>query len=657
MAYLYIDSTYSNYMALMKRKGYFFTHIMTKFKKDLILGLLVSLFMMPFSMNTAYPYSSLTGALRLPLGTQDDTLRRMEEALESADSAKISIAVHIVRYKDFTPRVSTNSALNMLREPNRLNFQVWDNLQQAKANFGEGRVAFVFEGEGLRGAVKPDAAGIWSMSFNSGIRLQPLFTKVFYNGYADGNSVKLFLELRAINKERISAGLNPVKLETSIYGSQDTVAVIIPTDDTTTADFLRFVYGNLNKLFAEIKSSIIRDVISARALLPQTEEHIASALTGSLEGLEKAEKDIVKSLPASSYDEAASLDAVSGKLDDRAEELLESGYLKEESAVSLKAIMAAGKKLKRIIDIIKAVENGGGDYAGMQYDGNGLPSILFNDPETKSTIDVNGDMSLEKITDRVRYEIAKKRNEAKNILPKGPYLASEANILYNVYEVNDEASIREVLEEWFSVTPYRRYFEWSEWNSLLKQYTYGKDRPSGFLIKLQSEKGEILGLAFFNKKDNFMFAQSQDMGKSDVSSVYFLDRLEVDEKYRYEGLGDVLVAKVVEKSLNDPDTKDTVVLAEPATKGPHSADNFFEKIGASLIHIPKGDMPPDLFENDEDAQWEAQYRILYRNAAEKLFDEIKNSVAVKQPNAVLKKENFAGVQLDLFRQNSIDASL
>jgi len=122
-------------------------------------------------------------------------------------------------------------------------------------------------------------------------------------------------------------------------------------------------------------------------------------------------------------------------------------------------------------------------------------------------------------------------NEDKNYLPNGPFPVPGTGILYYVYEVLDNAEIDKVLQKWFSKGK-NRYFEWSKWNTLIQLHVHKKVHPNGFLVKLQSKSGEILGLAFFHKVDNFMFSRDEEMQTEDIASIYFFDLMEVAEKYR-----------------------------------------------------------------------------------------------------------------------------
>jgi len=117
------------------------------------------------------------------------------------------------------------------------------------------------------------------------------------------------------------------------------------------------------------------------------------------------------------------------------------------------------------------------------------------------------------------------------------------------------------------------------------------------------------------------------------------------------------MAKAVEKSINDPDIEDRVILTEPATRGPHSADNFFEQIEASPTYIVKEGSIADLFEAGDEAEWRARHRIFNREVAVKLFNKVKGRVIAEQLNLFprdvpdgLKAENeiTLPVQLNLF---------
>lgn len=278
--------------------------------------------------------------------------------------------------------------------------------------------------------------------------------------------------------------------------------------------------------------------------------------------------------------------------------------------------------------------------------------------------------------------------EDKNHLLNGPFMVPGTGILYYVDEVLDKAEIEAVLQKWFSGAK-NRSFERNKWDFLMQDYVYEKDNPNGFLIKLQSKDGEILGLAFFHKVDKFMFSMGGEMSVEDVATIYCFDLIEVSEEYRDKGLGQVLTAKVVERSINDPDSRieDRVLLAEPATRGPHSSDEFFESIGASPIHIVQKSSLADLSEQSDEAKRDVHsrfdveergvyYRFFYREVAVKLLNKVKNSVVSERLNLFsedepdgLKAESevILPVQLNLFedqivvmeqlRKNSVRGSL
>jgi len=193
-------------------------------------------------------------------------------------------------------------------------------------------------------------------------------------------------------------------------------------------------------------------------------------------------------------------------------------------------------------------------------------------------------------------------------------LASNQAIEYYTEEITDRDEIAKTLDKWFA-SKEKRHFDRSDWEGSL-------NKPDSVMLRLESEKGEILTIALIRKVDRFMFSQDYEQGTEDVAPVYFMDLIETIENRRREGTGKILIAKACEKALADPDIKNRVIIGEPGTK---RADDFWsEKIGAYPLFLYNKDLHPEGPEGfTEDEKWDYLYRIIGRQAAEKLVSELR----------------------------------
>jgi len=206
-----------------------------------------------------------------------------------------------------------------------------------------------------------------------------------------------------------------------------------------------------------------------------------------------------------------------------------------------------------------------------------------------------------------------------NQVPRGPFRIRGTDILCYADEVSGRDKIKEILQKWFSGNA-DRDFAIEQWEVLMRNY------PDGYLAKLETEAGKVLGLAFVRKIHNFMFSINKRAGEENIGPVYFLDQMEIIKEYRDLGLGEILMAKVVEKALNDADIKDKILMTEPATRGQKSSDNFFNKIGG----IPMNIIEEDLL--DDETEWQTRHYVFHRATCESILDKARSHIAPVQLN-------------------------
>jgi len=292
--------------------------------------------------------------------------------------------------------------------------------------------------------------------------------------------------------------------------------------------------------------------------------------------------------------------------------------------------------------IAAIVKEGGGKYEGIQEDPEtGARWVVFSDREGYSLM-----LPEEGINSyAVAIEIARKQND-RNWLSgkfKGPFAFKDAHgrtDLCYIRITDSNKDIENILDRWFS-TNRNFFFDRDRWRINIASYIYRRKEqmrlPNGFLIALESKKGEILGLAFFHKEDEFMFYRSEDGREVDVAPVYFFDMMEISERYRGQGLGKILTAKIFEKALGDPDIGQRVVLGEPATL---RSDKFFATMGADKIYIDREGNTSELF--GEEDEWKRRFRIFDRSIAEKCLSKIKAMVLGEQMS-LFGEEALAGL--------------
>ncbi len=221
------------------------------------------------------------------------------------------------------------------------------------------------------------------------------------------------------------------------------------------------------------------------------------------------------------------------------------------------------------------------------------------------------------------------RNNLKNLMfssslqpLKGPFRVDreeESRRLCYVEEITDPDEIKETVNAWFS-SEEKHTFKRKIWEDSIRLHPYG------MLLKLESD-GEILGIAFFHKQK---FTRDSNM-----VPFYFLDVMEVTQKYRKQKLGKILVAKIIEVSTNDPDVGD--MLIEMVTLN-ESDEWWIKKIGA----VPTSDHSLGI----------------YRSAAQKIPKEAKNRIVhVLRAKTMLGKKEGHGDFLHLSSASPISETI
>ena len=224
--------------------------------------------------------------------------------------------------------------------------------------------------------------------------------------------------------------------------------------------------------------------------------------------------------------------------------------------------------------------------------------------ETKNTLRV----PINKNTyERIEVKHKEKQNKA------GPFYIRNSSFTCNIYEINDPSEIEKTLDRWFKIRG-ERFFSRSWWEARLYR---------GSLLKLESESGRLLAMGSFHKVDRYLFSQNAESGTDDVAAIYIMENVEVLEKYRAKELSQIMIARVAEKALADPDIKDRIILFEPALKAVDEK-YFDEKIGARLLHIIPDSFATPEDELSEEEEWDYRYRVLETQGAINLVKKVSN---------------------------------
>ena len=184
---------------------------------------------------------------------------------------------------------------------------------------------------------------------------------------------------------------------------------------------------------------------------------------------------------------------------------------------------------------------------------------------------------------------------------QGPFSVDteEGRKLCYVEEVTDPDEMKKILDAWFG-SDEERDFDKNYWEYIMRKHPYG------LLLKLKS-KGRLFGLAFLRKGDTSLLFK----GKEKIDAVYIEEIIEVSKKDRGNALAEILVAKSIEKALNDFHIKDIVIALLPDN---FEVDSWWaKKIGA--LSIAEGTE----FEFPE-------FRVILRSRAIEILQEARNRV-------------------------------
>ncbi|MFH1665870.1 MAG: hypothetical protein ABIA77_06980 [Candidatus Omnitrophota bacterium] len=145
------------------------------------------------------------------------------------------------------------------------------------------------------------------------------------------------------------------------------------------------------------------------------------------------------------------------------------------------------------------------------------------------------------------------------------------NIIFYADIVTDIEEIRRNLDRWFMGNE-KRYFNRRQWDNCIE-----KNMETGypdFLVKLESDKKELLGILYQHRDRCNIFAN----GDVSVQNTYIGDIGEVTARYRGRGLGEVLMAKAVEMALKELEDENYLV-------NPHGEQVFLELEDSAAIYI------------------------------------------------------------------------
>ncbi|MBU4590717.1 MAG: class I SAM-dependent methyltransferase [Candidatus Omnitrophica bacterium] len=212
----------------------------------------------------------------------------------------------------------------------------------------------------------------------------------------------------------------------------------------------------------------------------------------------------------------------------------------------------------------------------------------------------------------------------------GPFQVHGTTTLCNVYEITEHKEMYKILGLWFR-SKRKRHSSIDDWRNDITYF------PDGKMVVIKSETGQILGISFYHKYLNYMFSRDEEGHTEDMANIYFLRRMEISgplekyekelpgSSYRNKRLGRIIMAKIFEKTLEDPDIGDRVLFLEPKTK---RSDEFFgdkeeDGLGGSIIYIRHDDSTLELFYEDK---WKAHHRIFYRQTAEEVLQEAKSRI-------------------------------
>ncbi|MGB2651530.1 MAG: methyltransferase domain-containing protein [Candidatus Omnitrophota bacterium] len=128
----------------------------------------------------------------------------------------------------------------------------------------------------------------------------------------------------------------------------------------------------------------------------------------------------------------------------------------------------------------------------------------------------------------------------------GPF--SIGNKRYYAREVNDSAAMSSLLDRWFEQEE-KPYFSRGMWDSAAKRAAGGSGPVC--MIKLEDASGNILGLSV-STKGEFPFKEKN-------RKVWVGDYMEVSAKHRSEGIGEILIAKITERAMEELEQENTMV--------------------------------------------------------------------------------------------------
>jgi len=154
---------------------------------------------------------------------------------------------------------------------------------------------------------------------------------------------------------------------------------------------------------------------------------------------------------------------------------------------------------------------------------------------------INGYSIAMQNTLRVPVGDVKRINDADNrelIQSKELFRIPNSDTVFYIYLTSNSKEIIETLDTWFD-SKKERYFKRPLWETVTKY--------NGFLIKLVSKEGKILGIAYVHKEKDFWFSYDIKHWRKNNDYIYEVNLLEISSDIRDKNLGQLLVASIAKK--------------------------------------------------------------------------------------------------------------
>ncbi|MFH1836482.1 MAG: hypothetical protein ABH862_00005, partial [Candidatus Omnitrophota bacterium] len=199
---------------------------------------------------------------------------------------------------------------------------------------------------------------------------------------------------------------------------------------------------------------------------------------------------------------------------------------------------------------------------------------------------------------------------------------------------DNPAEITKTLDKWFENAE-KRSFPRNKWEIAIEEAAI--KRKKGFLAILETEGGKILGISYCHK-GIFPFEEGDQ-------SVYMGDYSEISEEHRGKGLGEILLAKRLERILDEykeGTNREEICVIHPAEDKEYApeekrAEKFFYKHSFDEISFPGF----ELF--TEEAKESNRCLAITAYSAQRMVDKTKEKI--ERPRG-----KMPGKQMSLFPQ-------